>query len=151
MVRPIPQESISTCRFAQRVACISNIAFVNEELDPRLIIKRLKKENGDLRAELALLKGGDSNTDPLSEEQREKCVSLCLSVLFWLLSVFLSFGADHVFSLLCRVRTLVKSYVDDGSADAQLVLTDMRMIREAFFTLKVACGSLCGSDWGCSR
>lgn len=32
------EESVSTCRFAQRVACIKNTAKKNEELDPQLII-----------------------------------------------------------------------------------------------------------------
>lgn len=32
-----PQESISTCRFAQRVAVIKNEAILNEELDPALV------------------------------------------------------------------------------------------------------------------
>lgn len=31
------QESISTCRFAQRVAMIKNEALLNEELDPSLV------------------------------------------------------------------------------------------------------------------
>lgn len=31
------QESISTCRFAQRVAMIKNEALLNEELDPALV------------------------------------------------------------------------------------------------------------------
>lgn len=31
------QESISTCRFAQRVALIKNEAVLNEEIDPRLV------------------------------------------------------------------------------------------------------------------
>jgi hypothetical protein len=35
-----PQESISTCRFAQRVACVKNSAIVNEETDPMLIIRK---------------------------------------------------------------------------------------------------------------
>ena len=30
-------ESISTCRFAQRVALIKNDAMLNEELDPKLV------------------------------------------------------------------------------------------------------------------
>jgi kinesin family protein 6/9 len=37
-------ESISTCRFAQRVALVRQRAEVNEELDPNLVIKRLKAE-----------------------------------------------------------------------------------------------------------
>ena len=31
------QETISTCRFSQRVALVRNEAFVNEELDPKLV------------------------------------------------------------------------------------------------------------------
>ena len=31
------KESISTCRFAQRVAMIKNDAIMNEELDPKLV------------------------------------------------------------------------------------------------------------------
>ena len=31
------QESISTCRFAQRVSLIKNEAILNEELDPALV------------------------------------------------------------------------------------------------------------------
>ena len=33
-----------TCRFAQRVACVANSVSLNEELDPALIIRRLKGE-----------------------------------------------------------------------------------------------------------
>lgn len=36
------EESISTCKFAQRVALIKNSAMVNEDLDPTLMISRLK-------------------------------------------------------------------------------------------------------------
>ncbi|KAJ1473474.1 Kif6 type kinesin-like protein, partial [Baffinella frigidus] len=52
-------ESMSTCRFAQRVAMVSNAVKVNEEVDPQLVIRRLKKEVVDLREEIALLKGAD--------------------------------------------------------------------------------------------
>jgi hypothetical protein len=37
-------ETISTCRFAQRVALISNRLELNEEVDPKLLIARLKAE-----------------------------------------------------------------------------------------------------------
>ncbi|KFP84828.1 Kinesin-like KIF6, partial [Acanthisitta chloris] len=50
-------ESISTCRFAQRVALIKNEAVLNEETDPRLVIAQLKKEIQDLKDELALVTG----------------------------------------------------------------------------------------------
>jgi kinesin family protein 6/9 len=41
------------------VALIKNTAILNEAVDPGLVINRLKKENMELKAELALLKGGD--------------------------------------------------------------------------------------------
>ena len=56
-------ESLSTCRFAQRVACVSNAVKVNEEVDPQMVIRRLKKEVADLREELALARGGDADND----------------------------------------------------------------------------------------
>jgi len=37
LFEPVLQESISTCRFAQRVALIKNEAVLNEELDPALV------------------------------------------------------------------------------------------------------------------
>ncbi|KAH0572735.1 Kinesin-like protein [Spironucleus salmonicida] len=54
------QETISTCQFAQNVAMIKNAAVVNEDVDPKLLIKRLKEENLRLKEELKLLKEGDS-------------------------------------------------------------------------------------------
>jgi kinesin family member 6/9 len=38
-------ESISTCKFAQRVALIKNYVIKNEAVDPGVIIDRLKREN----------------------------------------------------------------------------------------------------------
>ena len=40
-----------------RVAMIKNVMVRNETVDPALIIKRLKKENAELKAEIALLTG----------------------------------------------------------------------------------------------
>ncbi|KAH7281878.1 hypothetical protein KP509_35G000500 [Ceratopteris richardii] len=51
------EETISTCRFAQRVATISNRAVLNEEIDPNLVIRRLKQEIKDLKMEIQLLRG----------------------------------------------------------------------------------------------
>lgn len=42
-------ESISTCRFAQRVAQIKNEVTLNEEVDQNVLIQRLKEENRRLR------------------------------------------------------------------------------------------------------
>ncbi|XP_072847570.2 kinesin-like protein KIF6 isoform X1 [Pogona vitticeps] len=61
-------ESISTCRFAQRVALIKNEAILNEEIDPRLIISRLKKEIQELKDELAIVTG-EQRSEELAEEE----------------------------------------------------------------------------------
>ncbi|XP_032228213.2 kinesin-like protein KIF6 isoform X2 [Nematostella vectensis] len=50
-------ESISTCRFAQRVAMIKNDVLLNEEIDPKLMIAQLKREIQQLKAELAMATG----------------------------------------------------------------------------------------------
>jgi kinesin family protein 6/9 len=46
------EESIATCRFAQRVAMISNRIAVNEEVDTQAAIRRLKAEVRELREEV---------------------------------------------------------------------------------------------------
>ncbi|NXF06849.1 KIF6 protein, partial [Smithornis capensis] len=61
-------ESISTCRFAQRVALIKNEAVLNEEIDPRLMIVQLKKEIQELKDELELVTG-KQRTSELSQEE----------------------------------------------------------------------------------
>uniref|UniRef100_A0A3Q1G3C2 Kinesin family member 6 n=1 Tax=Acanthochromis polyacanthus TaxID=80966 RepID=A0A3Q1G3C2_9TELE len=64
-------ESISTCRFAQRVALIKNEAILNEELDPALLIARLKREVQSLKEELAMVTG-EQRDDQLTEEEIQK-------------------------------------------------------------------------------
>lgn len=66
-----PQESISTCNFAQRVALIKNDAILNEELDPKLVIARLKREVEQLKEELAMATGVQ-RSEELSEEDLER-------------------------------------------------------------------------------
>lgn len=63
------QESISTCKFAQRVAKIKNIVSLNEEQDPFLVIRRLKARVRDLEAELSMLKGETQEGFSLTEEE----------------------------------------------------------------------------------
>lgn len=65
------QESISTCRFAQRVAMIKNDVMVNEELDPKLMIQKLKREVQTLKEELALATG-EQRTDALTDEELDR-------------------------------------------------------------------------------
>ncbi|KAF1555235.1 Kinesin-like protein KIF6, partial [Eudyptes schlegeli] len=61
-------ESLSTCRFAQRVALIKNEAVLNEEMDPKLMIVQLKKEIQELKDELALVTGKE-RTSELSQDE----------------------------------------------------------------------------------
>ena len=51
------EETISTCRFAQRVASIKQQAMVNERVDPVVQITQLKRKVVQLEEELAFLKG----------------------------------------------------------------------------------------------
>ncbi|GLE04744.1 hypothetical protein PINS_up013723 [Pythium insidiosum] len=50
-------ESVSTCRFAQRVARVRNDARLNEEVDPHVIIRQLKAQVAQLTEELAIARG----------------------------------------------------------------------------------------------
>uniref|UniRef100_A0A3Q2I9Z4 Kinesin-like protein n=1 Tax=Equus caballus TaxID=9796 RepID=A0A3Q2I9Z4_HORSE len=73
-------ESISTCRFAQRVALIKNEAVLNEEVDPRLMIIRLQKEIQELKDELALVTG-EQRTEALTEAELLQLEKLTTSFL----------------------------------------------------------------------
>ncbi|XP_059210074.1 LOW QUALITY PROTEIN: kinesin-like protein KIF6 [Centropristis striata] len=73
-------ETIATCRFAQRVALIKNEAMLNEELDPALLIARLKRENQSLKEELAMLTGGQRE-DQLTVEEIQKLEELVKTFL----------------------------------------------------------------------
>ncbi|XP_036066663.1 kinesin-like protein KIF6 isoform X4 [Oryzias melastigma] len=61
-------ESISTCRFAQRVALIKNEAILNEELDPVLLIAHLKEEILTLKKELAMMMGEQKSKQLSTDE-----------------------------------------------------------------------------------
>ena len=62
-------ETISTCRFSQRVALVPTNAMVNEETDPMIVIRRLKREIRLLEEEVAVLRGVDSKDPELTSEQ----------------------------------------------------------------------------------
>ena len=71
-------ESVSTCHFAQRVALVKNSASVNEEVEPELVIQRLRAEVRRLREEVEFLsgknddnegEGGEKQNRELSEQQ----------------------------------------------------------------------------------
>ncbi|KAG7225218.1 hypothetical protein INR49_014777 [Caranx melampygus] len=98
-------ESISTCRFAQRVALIKNEAILNEELDPALLIARLKREIESLKEELAMVTG-EQRDDQLTMEEIQRLEKILKAFLDDPdPSVTLSLGPDmrkiqYCFSLL---------------------------------------------------
>eukprot|EP01059_Diplonema_ambulator_P026265 TRINITY_DN4350_c0_g1_i2.p1 TRINITY_DN4350_c0_g1~~TRINITY_DN4350_c0_g1_i2.p1 ORF type:complete len:678 (+),score=195.42 TRINITY_DN4350_c0_g1_i2:52-2085(+) len=67
-------ETISTCKFAQRVASIKTEARINEETDPTLLVKKLKIEVAALKDELAMYRNGEQAGDRiLGVDEKEKC------------------------------------------------------------------------------
>lgn len=99
-------ETVSTCRFAQRVALIKNSATLNEETDPAAMVAQLREEVARLKAELALATGGSEDTGPL--------------------------GAAEIL----RCREMVDEYLSDETGKATLMLGDMRKIQECFRLMK---------------
>lgn len=73
---PLIEESIATCRFAQRVAMISNKVGVNEEVDLRRVVARLRREIEKLKAELAVARGDTGSLQNLAEWEIERWVRL---------------------------------------------------------------------------
>lgn len=69
-------ESISTARFAQRVAQIKNDAVINEEQDPKLVIAQLKGIVKELKEEIAALKGERVEETELTQTDKERCQQL---------------------------------------------------------------------------
>ncbi|XP_051249392.1 kinesin-like protein KIF6 isoform X1 [Dicentrarchus labrax] len=114
-------ESISTCRFAQRVALIKNEAILNEELDPALQIARLKREIQSLKEELAMLTG-EQRDDQLTVEEIQKLEELVKTFLDDRdPDVTLSLGPDmrkiqYCFSLL-RMMIMDKHGGGNGRSD----------------------------------
>lgn len=102
-------ESISTCRFAQRVALISNSAVLNEELDPKMLIARLKSEIARLKAELKLIKGGGAAEGESSEVHEYE---------------------------IDQLRRMIQEYMADTSPNAELVVDDFAKIQKAFQIFK---------------
>ena len=65
-------ESLGTMRFARSVSLVQNDMKKNERVEPGVIISRLKKEVAELKAELALAKGGNQK-ESLDTEDIERC------------------------------------------------------------------------------
>ncbi|CAM9192770.1 unnamed protein product, partial [Sphacelaria rigidula] len=71
------EESISTCRFAQRVSTIKNEARINEDVDPSVLIRMLRSNNAALEDEVAFLKGEVGEGEELTSEEIEDLRNRC--------------------------------------------------------------------------
>ena len=102
-------ESISTCNFAQRVALVKNNATINEELEPEVLIRRLRSEVMRLREEIKFLKKRGDNMD---EDDKENASSLTQSQRDELLQQVVQYIEDRdVYAKLNIGRiTLAKIY-----------------------------------------
>ncbi|KAI5054771.1 hypothetical protein GOP47_0029916 [Adiantum capillus-veneris] len=101
------EETISTCRFAQRVATISNRVLLNEEIDPNLVIRRLKQEIKDLKMEIQLLRGTSQEENTISESE------------------------------LTSLQNQILNYIDDKSCEATLSFgASVQQIRTIFQLFK---------------
>ncbi|KAL6757573.1 P-loop containing nucleoside triphosphate hydrolase protein [Haematococcus lacustris] len=98
-------ESISTCRFAMRVALVRNVVALNEEMDPSLVIRRLKADIRDLKDEIRMLKGGAEERGPLTPDE------------------------------LRRLNEQIEAFCADASSDASLNLGGSMMHVKAAFDL----------------
>ncbi|KAL8439254.1 hypothetical protein Efla_005731 [Eimeria flavescens] len=67
------QETINTCRFAQAVAQVKNVAEINEEEEASATIERLKTENEKLRGQLQLATATREDGLLLTEEGKAMC------------------------------------------------------------------------------
>lgn len=89
------------------MALIKNEATINEELDPRLIINRLKKEVEELKNQLSISNNGEIFTGDLNQDEIEK------------------------------LKILVQRYLEDRESDATLnVGADMRKINFCYKLFK---------------
>ncbi|XP_074548303.1 kinesin-like protein KIF6 [Halichoeres trimaculatus] len=111
-------ESISTCRFAQRVALIKNEAVLNEELDPALLIARLKREIESLKGELSMVTG-EQRDDQLTVDEIQKLEELVKAFLDDPdPDVTLSLGADmrKIQLCFCLLKKMIIDKRDGGNS-----------------------------------
>lgn len=78
----------------------------NEQVDPGVIIQRLKREVQELKAELALMKGGEGVKEILTSEDIDRC------------------------------NKMVEDFIGTGDPTKSLVLSDRLMINQCFYHFK---------------
>jgi kinesin family protein 6/9 len=99
-------ESLGTCRFAKRVSKIQNLVSRNEQVDPGVIIQRLKREVQELKAELALLRGGEAVREALNSEDIDRC------------------------------NKMVEDFIGASDPSKNIILADRLMINQCFYHFK---------------
>lgn len=121
------EETISTCRFAQRVAMVSNKVEINEEVDPNMLIRRLKQEISDLKDEIELLKGANGSETSQYNKTSTDIEMIKRQIINYVqddspdaqlkceLNMFFIRNAFHVFKLLVRESELAQSYSSSKS------------------------------------
>eukprot|EP01083_Nonionella_stella_P054927 144964_1 len=101
-------ESISTCRFAQRVAKIQNLPTINEVVDPYVVIEELRSEIKILKQEILALRGEElCEAIVLSSVDLQRCKSV--------VSKFLEISGK------LSERKLEDAQGEDSSTDAEAV------------------------------
>eukprot|EP00164_Ancoracysta_twista_P002672 GFYU01003552.1.p1 GENE.GFYU01003552.1~~GFYU01003552.1.p1 ORF type:complete len:829 (-),score=201.78 GFYU01003552.1:170-2656(-) len=99
-------ESISTCRFAQRAALISNYIMVNETVNSDVLIRRLRKQIRELEEELAYYRNGGEGEINIDDEERQ------------------------------RLRGMVQTYIEDTSPEASLAVGHPAKVKVCFELFK---------------
>jgi len=72
-------ESISTAKFSQRVALIKNNAVINKTIDPKILIKKLKLQNMNLKNEIDILRSQQNNDENINNNQvlNDEEINIC--------------------------------------------------------------------------
>ncbi|CAM9288030.1 unnamed protein product [Laminaria digitata] len=108
------EESMSTCRFAQRVSTIKNDARINEDVDPGVLIRRLRSDCAALNDEVAFLKARRGDGEELTSEEADDLEKRCrVFVEDPAPDVQLSIGA-YTLTKLKRCFSVFKAMVLDG-------------------------------------
>ncbi|XP_067928341.1 kinesin-1 heavy chain-like [Watersipora subatra] len=141
---PNLSESISTCRFAQRVSCISNTARKNEEIDDKSMIKKLRTRVAELEVENNMLKHGGQNPNDMEEEKllltkedREFCQHVVKDFLNGRLVDPIVAGVTdpHKFRECMSIfKKLIKENSDKTLRIAEQLKRQPSHVQEAFYT-----------------
>lgn len=112
-------ESVSTCRFAQRVARVRNDARLNEEVDPAVIIRQLKAQVASLQEELAIARGDVKEGDELKDYERDKLRVRCVEYANDAdPSAFLNMG-EFTYTKMRECFAILKSLAGTGGGDGR--------------------------------